>query len=171
LWVLQSSAYPSYIFKILSESDKNGNLICNELLIKPAWNSKDFKQALIILKNYKVNLQLSISQVESIKSILTAKRELLVNLTQNPALLEHGSFSDLLLATFHLADELAFRTDLNSLPNTDWDHLNIDAKRVYSELLLEWVKYMKHLKNNYPYLYSLSCRTNPLNKNCEAVIK
>jgi hypothetical protein len=159
------------VFKIFSDADSNKDMICNNLSIKPIWKNKNFKKAFDTAKKHKISLQLTDKQFESIKNILASRRELLVNLTQNPALLEHGSFSNLLLATFHLSDELGYRKDFTTLPDQDLDHLNFDAKRVYSELLLEWVKYMKHLNNNYPYLYSLSCRTNPLEENNEVICR
>jgi len=80
---------------------------------------------------------------------------------ENPILLEHGSFTNLLWAVFHLADELALRQNVMELSKPDHEHINGDARRAYLLLLKEWVHYMKHLKANYPYLYSLAIRTNP----------
>ncbi len=34
-------------------------------------------------------------------------------------------------------------------------------KRVYGLLTAEWLDYMKHLRDNYPYLFSFAMRTNP----------
>ena len=33
--------------------------------------------------------------------------------------------------------------------------------RAYERLLSEWLGYLKHLKAQYPYLYSFAVRTNP----------
>ena len=84
---------------------------------------------------------------------------------ENPNLLEHESFTNLLWAVFHLTDELAYRIDLSSLPDTDYQHLAGDIKRVHHRLILQWLDYMKHLKQNYPYLFSLAIRTNPFDAN------
>jgi hypothetical protein len=51
------------------------------------------------------------------------------------------------------------------------EHLNFDIKRAYILLVNEWLSYMKHLKEDYPYLYSLAVRTNPFNKNPKAEIE
>jgi hypothetical protein len=32
---------------------------------------------------------------------------------------------------------------------------------VYELLAAQWLAYMKHLRDNYPYLFSLAIRTNP----------
>ena len=37
-------------------------------------------------------------------------------------------------------------------------------------LIAEWLAYMRHLKKNYPYLFSLALRTNPFDPQASAVI-
>ncbi len=34
-------------------------------------------------------------------------------------------------------------------------------KRFYGLLTAEWLDYVRHLQENYPYLFSLAVRTNP----------
>jgi hypothetical protein len=96
-----------------------------------------------------------------LKNFLLEKRQFLLNLLENPNLLEHESFTNLLWAVFHLTEELAHRKDLDKLPDKDYEHLAGDIKRAYSSLIIEWLAYMKHLKTAYPYLFSLAVRTNP----------
>jgi len=95
----------------------------------------------------------------------------LLGLLENPNLLEHESFTNLLWAVFHLTDELAHRSDLVKLPDTDYQHLAGDMKRVYHQLIIQWLNYMKHLKQDYPYLFSLAMRTNPFDINASVVVK
>jgi hypothetical protein len=71
---------------------------------------------------------------------------------------------------FHLYEELNAREKLSGLPQTDYDHLSVDLNRVYSQLVLEWLEYMKHLKNKFPYLFSLAMRTNPFDANASAIV-
>jgi hypothetical protein len=92
---------------------------------------------------------------------LLKKREFLLRLLENPNLLEHDSFASLLLAVFHLTEELAQRTDLHRLTGSDQEHLASDVQRGYVLLIQEWLAYMAHLKTRYPYLFSLALRTNP----------
>jgi hypothetical protein len=90
---------------------------------------------------------------------------------ENPVLLEHESFTELLRAVFHLTEELAVREDLQKLPHTDYAHLAGDITRSYVLLVHEWLDYMKHLKDNYPYLFSLAMRTNPFDQNASVIVK
>ncbi len=53
----------------------------------------------------------------------------------------------------------------------DYQHLKVDAERVYNLLIFEWLEYMEHLMNNYPYLFSLAMRTNPFDPEATVEIK
>jgi hypothetical protein len=61
-------------------------------------------------------------------------------------LLEHDSFTDLLLAIFHLSEELAARDTLDGLPQSDYEHLAGDIKRAYTLLIREWFSLYDALK-------------------------
>ena len=54
--------------------------------------------------------------------------------------------------------------------HSDLDHLKVDMSRAYILVVSEWASYMKHLKNDYPYLFSIAVRTNPFNPEAEIVI-
>ena len=94
-----------------------------------------------------------------------------MRLLENPTLLEHESFTELLRTVFHLTEELTFRDDIGRLPDPDKMHIAGDIKRVYHLLVNQWLTYMKHLKDNYPYLFSLAMRTNPFDQKASPVIK
>ena len=89
---------------------------------------------------------------------------------ENPNLLEHDAFANLLLAVFHLTEELAQRRDLHHLTPGDREHLAGDIERAYVLLIAEWLDYMQHLQKNYPYLFSLARRTNPFDPEASVVI-
>ena len=111
------------------------------------------------------------SQEKNIRNFFKEKRQFLLNLLENPNLLEHESFTNLLWAVFYLTEKLTLRRGLNGLPETDYQHLAGDMKRAYHLLTVEWLNYMKHLKANYPYLFSLAVRTNPFDANASVEVK
>lgn len=94
-----------------------------------------------------------------------------MRLLENPILLEHETFTDLLRAVFHLAKELASRKELDHLPDADYQHLANDIKRAYVLLVHQWLDYMRHLKDNYPFLFSLAMRTNPFDQKASPIVK
>ncbi len=123
------------------------------------------------LKNYDYKIESQRGNLEDLKNSLIEKRVFLLCLLENPNLLEHETFTDLLWAVFHLTEELACRVDVGQLPKTDHDHLSGDIKRVYVLLISEWLAYMKHLKDAYPYLFSLAVRTNPFDPNASPEVR
>ena len=108
--------------------------------------------------------------MNDIKNLLVGKRDFMIRLLENPLLLEHETFTDLLWAVFHLTEELEGRTDLSTLSDADYAHLSGDIGRAYNLLVREWLLYMRHLEKNYPYLFSLAVRMNPFNPDACAEI-
>jgi hypothetical protein len=72
---------------------------------------------------------------------------------------------------FHLTEELAAREDVTRLSPVDGNHIAGDIKRAYVILITEWLAYMKHLKKEYPYLFSLAVRMNPSDPNASVAVK
>jgi hypothetical protein len=142
-----------------------------DLLVTTEWSNKEFALAKRQVKNHDYQIDSRRGDLESLKQFLIGKRDFLLRLLENPNLLEHRSFTNLLRAVFHLTEELEHRKDVHGLPPTDYEHLSGDIKRVYSMLLFEWLAYMAHLQKNYPYLFSLAVRTNPLDPNASPEVK
>lgn len=105
-----------------------------------------------------------------LKTKLLAQRGFILRMLENPNLLEHESFTDLLWAVFHLTEELVSRTNLKHLEDADYRHFTGDIERAYSSLILEWLTYMIHLKDDYPFLFSFAARTNPFDPEARAEI-
>ena len=155
------------LLKSISDFDPHIDRIRNALIITNQWSDQDFIAASARLKKYEYTIELkerdphALDFLKGLRTFLMAKREFLMHLLENPTLLEYESFTDLLWAVTHVAEELAYRGDLRYLPGPDYDHVANDIKRAYSPLILEWLKYMEHLMDKYPYLFSLALRTNP----------
>jgi hypothetical protein len=158
------------LLKICSDFDHEAQKITRHFLVTKDWSDKEFVRVRTSLKKYDARIDSKKGDLAKVRDFLTGRRQLLLNLLQNPNLLEHECFTNLLWAVFHLADELAHRTDLGRLPDTDYQHLAGDIKRAYNHLILEWLDYMKHLKKNYPYLFSLAMRTNPFDVNASVEV-
>jgi hypothetical protein len=141
-----------------------------QMLVAGDWDDNRFMAGKESLKHMNYDLQLSGESLEEMREFLCAKRELVLRLLENPNLLEHESFTDLLWAVCHLSDELMHRSSLSDLPQPDMDHLKGDITRAFRLLNKEWLEYMQHLKKSYPYLYSLAVRINPFNTERSAVI-
>ena len=159
------------LLKSFSEFDTGSDEIRKGLMVKTDWPGKKFMRARKRLEHYDCSIDAQKGNLEDLRSFLVGKRNFLLRLLENPNLLEHESFTDLLWAVFHLTDELASRVDVRQLPNTDYEHLSGDIKRAYVLLISEWLAYMRHLRDAYPYLFSLAVRTNPLDPHASPEVR
>ena len=155
----------------LSDADPRLEEIRRDLVVSEGWSENKFALVSRGLKEYDYGIDIEKIDLPYLRSFLTGKRDLFVQLIENPNLHEHETFTDLLLAVFHLVEELSFREDFAHLPESDRVHLTGDMKRVYALLAYEWLAYMRHLKDNYPYLFSLAMRTNPFDETASPVVK
>ena len=164
------------LLKEISSFDPDINDIKKNLKVAMGWEEQNFSESSQIIKNYDYSIPInpenknSIVLLKSLKSFLVDKRQFMLGLLENPNLLEHESFTDMLWAAFHLAEELENRDNLDNLPLSDYQHISLDIERVYSYLIYEWLQYMEHLMKNYPYLFSLALRTNPFDPDAKIEI-
>jgi len=135
------------------------------------WNKNDFARAVKASESFPYQVRVTPDSLRNLRTCLAANRDFLLGLLENPTLLEHDRFTDLLWAVFHLVEELEMRPEtLEGLPAADYAHLAGDVRRAYSRLAGEWIAYALHLKEDYPFLYSLAARINPFKESPTPVI-
>ena len=161
----------NHLLSRIAAADPDVAGISGDLIVGAGWTEDDYRRTARVLgaRTYRVD----IAQVDlaALRGSLLERRDFLLRLLENPNLLEHESFTDLLRAVFHLTEELEQRADLGALPDTDRAHLASDIARAYSLLAREWLAYMKHLRDHYPYLFSLAMRTNPFDPSASPVVR
>jgi hypothetical protein len=150
---------------------KNRDEIASHLNVNSSWTDKDFKVADVYALHLKADVDIHHCNLGEIKKFLQEKRTYLLTLLENPNLLEHDRFTDLLWATTHLDEELNARATLENIPESDLAHLAVDIERMYDNLVSEWLDYIQHLKTAYPFLYSLVLRTHPFQEQPSATVK
>jgi hypothetical protein len=153
-----------------SSYDAQIDRIVQDLIVNNSWTAGDFASVQERLKDYAYMVDINAMELGELKLFFEKKHTLLLRLMENPNLSEHESFTEMLMAVFHLRQELHARERLTGLPASDMEHLAFDIKRAYSMLVQQWLYYMRHLKESYPYLFSLAVRTNPFDRNASPVI-
>lgn len=159
------------LLTIFSNHDPDLEKIREDLVVTDNWTDEDFLRVHQHLKQFDYSVDARKMDLEDLRGFLLSKRDFLVRLFENPMLLEHGSFAELLRAVLHLTEELASRGELSGLPGSDLEHLAGDIKRAYGRLVDEWLDYMKHLKDSFPYLFSLAMRTNPFDREASPIVR
>lgn len=155
------------LFVNLDNENQKGN---KKLLMDFEWDNVKYKELLLIIEKHNHNISLNTTNLEEIYTLLKSNRNLMINLISNPILLEKEVFSEVLMSTFHLLDELESRV-ISDLSSDDLEHLKIDCERVYKCLSKEWIVYMKHLQESYPYLFYSAIKINPYDSRNENIIE
>lgn len=159
------------LINIFLKATRNPEEITKGLRISTGWKKGDFQKARELAAGFEPDMDMKDGCLREFKEFLKGNKMFLLRLLENPNLIEHDSFTDLLWAVFHLLDELEARDTLEGLPESDYEHLKGDTSRAYECLLREWLTYMEHLKEAYPYLFSLAVRTNPLDPEADSVVR
>jgi hypothetical protein len=132
---------------------------------------KQFRRVRQRLEDREYKVDVNTVDLEEMRRFLEEKSDFSLRLLENPHLLEHASFTNLLRAVFHLTEELVGRDDVGGLPDSDYRHLEGDIERVYRLIAIEWLSYMRYLKESYPYLFSFALRTSPFDQRASPVVE
>lgn len=128
-----------------SDFDPSLATIREHLIVKDNWSEQEFLKVSRLLKDYDYNVDIKEVDLEGLRAFLSGERQFLLLLLENPTLLEHEPFSELLRAVFHLTEELEKREQVRQLPEKDLEHLANDIKRAYTLLVQRWLSYVRYL--------------------------
>ena len=159
------------LLAICAQADPSLAQFREQLAIKDHWTEQDFQRADKGIAPHAFKADEAKVDLAELRDFLASRRQSLVALLENPLTLEQENFTGHLQAVFHLTEELSARDDLANLPPPDHKHLGGDLNRAYSSLVRQWLPYMAYLRHNYPYLYSLSVRTNPFNPDASPTVQ
>ena len=148
------------LVKLLSYDTNDKEIINNCSFIEESFN-KSLKDVLKSLNHYKSQMDADARKLKELKVFMLGKKDFLVRTVQNPNLYEHESFTELILAVFHLYEELSKRDVLDNLPSKEYEHLSNDLENTFVKIVFEWLYYMRNLKKEYPYLFAIELRDNP----------
>lgn len=158
------------LLRLLAAADRKAVELRPKVKIDAAWTPRDFSLAAAEARLHRPDFAAGPSELRELESFFTGRRAFLLRLLESESLLEDETFTDCLWAVEHLAEELAYRPNLDNLPAADYAHLNADLQRAYLGLLREWVRYMRYLQQRYPFLFSLAVRLNPFDEAASVVI-
>src|SRR4030042_341087 len=111
------------LIAFFSDFDPGLSNIRRNLVVTRDWSNHEFLQVRKNLGSYDYGVEIRKLDLENLRIFLIGKRNFSVRLLENPVLLEHESFTELLRAVFHLTEELSVREGYADLPSTDYEHL------------------------------------------------
>ena len=159
------------LLRYFSEFDVHISEMREIARVRPNWSNRDFTTVRRRLNSHEYTIDCQCADLKDLKKLLDDKREFLLQLLSNPSLLEHASFTELLWAVSHLTQELDTRTDLDSLPDSDYAHIANDMRRAYVQMVVEWIGYVRQLQTTHPYIFSLIVRMNPFDSHPSPIVE
>lgn len=124
----------------------------------------DLKSCVNKLKCYDHQIVFEKINYPELKELVIGGKDILSSLISNESILEHETFANLLMSLMHLRDEIIF-IKYTELTLDDCAHLKGDLIRVYENLSFQWINYLSHLRQFYPYQYSGAIKFNPFTLN------
>nr|WP_320016179.1 potassium channel family protein [uncultured Desulfobacter sp.] len=159
------------LLKHFVKFDNEVKSLYKNLKVSIKWENQDFNKAYDLLKKHRISISSQKGEMQALLKCMQSRSDLLLRLIENPIIQEHENFTELLRAIFHLRDELSQRNNLSELLDSDRKHLEGDISRVYKLLIFEWLRYLRYIKKNYGYLFSLAVRTNPFDPDATVAVK
>jgi hypothetical protein len=165
------SNFGTPLLAMLSRADPGIASVRSLMVPGGDWSAARFSEVQLCIDSHTCSVTADHLDLFALRDLLVKNEEFLLRIVENPMVFEHESFTDLILAVTHLTEELKARGSLASLPASDLAHLEGDMRRVYSQLVPEWMKYMQYLRVHYPYLFSLAMRKNPFDPEASVVVR
>jgi voltage-gated potassium channel len=149
------------MLRLFSAADPGFDKMRTDLKVDPGNPAESLNHFAKALGSHSAVISADRLKLQPLNDLLGTKENLLIRLLENPNLNESEASTELLRATFHLRQELKARPDLSALPRSDLEHLANDSKRAYVVACKQWIENIRYLNQYYPYLFSLSVRSNP----------
>lgn len=149
------------LLRLCAAADDNPDELKQCIGVDKGWGKDEFQALRRTMINRGFSVDINKIKLAEVRKLLGTNGDFLLRLLENPYLLESEKFSAVLLAVFHLRDELNHRQVLDALPQSDLAHLSADISRVYRLLTEQWLSYAQYLAENYPYLFFMAVRANP----------
>ena len=94
-----------------SEADPGIEEIRKYLIVKKDWDENDFADVSQRLRKYDYVVKAYSLDLLNLRDFLEQRNDSLLRLLENPVMLEHETFTELLMAVFHLKEELINREE------------------------------------------------------------
>lgn len=149
--------------KLLSDivkGDAHGVMANHRTITADTWCDKSFAKLHEDILQYDYEINIDKINLRDIRNRLDNNKDLLINLISNGSLLEHETFTEMLMTIMHLKEELDTRY-CEDIEEYEIKHIEKDLMDVYKYLTIEWAEYMKYLSINYPSLYCKALINNP----------
>ncbi len=108
---------------------------------------------------FKINME-KINLYE-LRKFLMENKEFVISLLDNPVIIEHETFTDLLWNVLHVSEELKRIINFDTISVEEYEDIKGDLEKLYALLSYEWLKYISYLHEAYPHIFQYEAKTAP----------
>lgn len=142
------------------EGDNDREFLSGASITNDTWKKKSFEKLHNRILKHDYNVDINKVSLEDIRKNLDENKDLLISLIANENLIEHETFTEMLMSIMHLREELNTRLSMD-MQEYELEHIEKDIMLAYKYLTIEWAEYMKYLSEEYPVLYCKALINNP----------
>ncbi len=128
--------------------------LVRQIMFADATSETDYQELCNRIHGEQIKLDMSADLYDGVRTVLEEQSTALLILGNNPVLLEHESFTDMLWGLYHLRDEFRLRGSYENLSQTDRDHLEEDFERVFKLMLINRESNVHFLAETFPNYYN-----------------
>jgi hypothetical protein len=147
----------------ITVGDNDISDLIQDSCIKKSLEALPFEKLNKDILNHNYNLDISKLDLNFLQSLLDENRDLLITLITNESLLDHETFTEMIMSLMHLKEELNSRYS-DDIEEYEVEHIQKDIEIAYKYLTIEWFEYMKYVSNNYPTLFLKALINNPFDR-------
>ncbi len=149
------------LLRYLSKYDIKPEELAREVISLSSMSVGDIKNLEDEMKTRKFQLKVRNMNLYELRKFLIENKEFIVNILDNPVILEHETFTDLLWNVLHVTEELKRIINFDNISEDDYEDIKGDLEKLYFLLSYEWVKYVRYLHDAYPHIFQYEARTAP----------
>jgi hypothetical protein len=149
------------LLRYITKYDPGASELAKEVMYIENMDARELRELKNRIAERKFNINIERMNLYELRKFLMENREFSVNLLDNPAILEHETFTELLWNVLHVTEELRRVYDFSSLSDVDREDIQGDIENLYRLLAYEWINYVEYLREAYPHIFVYETKTNP----------
>lgn len=143
--------------------DDNCEDLKEKAKITEEWNNQKFNDLQEFFKEHDYDIIGRNVDVKKLKGIIDEGKPFMIDILFNPAILIGEEFTQVIVDTLHLREEIDDLEDIDNISDDEISHLESDIARVYKCLSIGWINYIKNLNGVYPHLFMKALKKSPYN--------
>ena len=150
------------LLRYLSKYDKKIENIARDLMNVENFDDSDFERVKSKLVKRKYDIDIDKINLYELRKFLLNNKEFAISLLDNPAIIEHEAFTELLWNVLHVTDELRRIPSFENIDREDYLDIKGDLEKLYKLLIYEWIRYVQYLRIRHHHIFVYEAKTNPL---------